>query len=682
MAERPLRVALVSHTARMGGAELALLEIAERLDRRSVAPLVVLGEDGPLNDRLRASSIETVIEPLDRNVRERRKEALGAAGLLHPLVGARAAGAVLRLARRLREREIEIVYTNTLKAHLVGGLAGRLAGVPVVWHVRDHISSPYLPRAAVPLVRLCARALPRTVVAVSASVARTVGRGGVIVLHQGIPLPSGVADRIPDGRLRVGLVGRISPWKGQDVFLQAAARLAAQFPECEFVLAGAPLFGEEEYERELHAQTIRLGIKERVRFLGHRENVWQVYAELDIVVHASTLAEPYGRVVLEAMASHRPLIAAAGGGVLELVEHERTGLLVVPGDPEALADALARLLCFPDERRRLAAAGRRHVEENFSVERDAAELQRVWRELAKRRDGSRGKPGGGLLSLVWRAVRIARRIREEQRRWVQVRRWRPLVPPGRRATDLSESIIGLDPARTEDLACLIGMTPSEVVEKLCFAGPEALIEVYGVPIRVRPGTADIFTVDDTFGAGYHRSPWELPERSVIVDLGANIGLTVLDYGLTYPKATILGIELDEHNVRLARANTAGVPGASIIHGGVATSEGFVTYGAADTNAYAISQAGDRVAPAVTIAGLLEQLGSCAIDLLKVDIEGAEQEVLADGDGWAPRVRHILVETHLPYTREECVRDLRRLGFDAHFDQRHPAGVAASKTAPS
>lgn len=382
MPERPLRVALVNHVARMGGGEYALLSIVERLDRRRVEPLVVLGEQGPLADRLQAAGAEVVVHPLDRSVVERRKESLGPAGLANPVVLARSLRAAWGLARLLRRRGVDVVHTNSLKAHLLAGLAGRLAGVPVVWHVRDHLSAPYLPAAAVPPVRLAARLVPRRVVAVSASAARTVGRRDVVVVHQGIELPARTAERPPDGAARVGIVGRIAPWKGQDVFLSAAALLAQEFPEAEFVLAGAPLFGEDDFERRLRRQASDLGLVERVRFLGFREDVWAVYEELDVVVHASTLAEPYGNVALEAMASRRPLVAAAGGGMLELVEHGRTGLLVPPGDPEALAAAVGGLLRSPEERRRLGDAGRRHVEETFSRDRDAARLTRLWREVA------------------------------------------------------------------------------------------------------------------------------------------------------------------------------------------------------------------------------------------------------------------------------------------------------------
>lgn len=380
MAERRLRVALVSHTARMGGAEFSLFSIVERLDGRSVEALVVLGEEGPLAERLRALGVEVVVHPLDRSVRDRRKDALGAAGLANPLVLVRALRAAAGLARLFRARNIDVVHTNTLKAHFLGGLAGRLARTRVVWHVRDHITSPYLPAAMILLLRLAARVLPHRVVAVSASAARTVGRKDVAVLHQGVDSPEDPVHRSGGSPLRVGLVGRIAPWKGQDIFLAAAARLAPEFPDTEFVLAGAPLFGEEPFERELRRQAAGLGLSGRVRFVGFCDDVWSVYRDLDVVVHASTLPEPYGNVVIEAMASRRPLVAAAAGGVLELVEHGRTGLLVAPGDPEALAKAIARLLRSPEERHRLADAGRRHIEENFSSERDAADLETLWRD--------------------------------------------------------------------------------------------------------------------------------------------------------------------------------------------------------------------------------------------------------------------------------------------------------------
>jgi glycosyltransferase involved in cell wall biosynthesis len=378
----PLRVALVDHTARMGGGEFALLRLVERLDPTEVHATVVLGEDGPLADRLRDVGVRVVVCLLDPRLTERRKESLdgrGLASLRSLLLFARA---TLRLRRVFRELGIEVVHTNSLKAHLLGGVAGRLAGARVLWHVRDHLAEPYLPPAAARAVRLAARIVPHGVIAVSASAARTLPRGDVTVLYQGVELPSLDGDVRASGPLRVGLVGRIAPWKGQDVFLAAAARVLRTHPHTEFVLAGSALFGEEEFERELRLLAEGEELRGHVRFLGFHDDIHAVFCSLDVAVHASTQAEPYGNVVLEAMAAGKPIVAAGAGGVLEIVEDGETGVLVPPGDAAALAGALERLLSDPAERERLGANGRRLVEERFSLARDAVALERLYREVA------------------------------------------------------------------------------------------------------------------------------------------------------------------------------------------------------------------------------------------------------------------------------------------------------------
>lgn len=363
---------------------MALRSVVEQLDRAAVAPVAVLGKDGPLVGHLQRAGLEVVVSPLDARVVEQRKDELGVAGLVRPALVGRTAAAVVELTRILRRRGLDVVHTNSLKAHVLGGLAGRLAGARVVWHVRDHLAEPYLPGPAVRAIRVAARIIPDGVVAVSASAARTVGRSDVVVVHQGVALPDLDAPQ-PDDRLRVGLVGRIAPWKGQDVFIEAAARLAGEFPQAEFWIVGAPLFGEEAFEDLLHRRVDDAGLADRVRFLGFRDDVWEIYRQLDVAVHASTQPEPYGNVILEAMASATPLVAAGAGGVLELVDHGRTGLLVEPGDAGKLAAAVGGLLRSPERRRALGAAGRRHVEEHFSCERDARELERLWREVAAQR---------------------------------------------------------------------------------------------------------------------------------------------------------------------------------------------------------------------------------------------------------------------------------------------------------
>lgn len=377
-----LRVALVDHCAQMGGGEWSLLRLATMLDREVVEPVVVLGEDGPLAGRLRRAGIDVEICALAARFRERRKETLWGGRIAEP-TGLAALGRAVHDLRQLFLRlGVEIVHTNSLKAHVAGGVAGRLAGARVLWHVRDHIAAPYLPGAAVRAVRLAASHVPHEIIAVSESVARTVGRENLRVVHQGVPPPPpGRPKR--EGPPRVGIVGRIAPWKGQDVFLAAAERLVAEFPEAEFVLAGAPLFGEQEFEAELRRRAARPPLAGKAHFLGLCDDVWPVYRSLDVVVHASVLPEPYGNVIVEAMAAGTALVASAAGGALELVDDGRTGLLVAPGDDAALAEAVGALLRDPERRRLLAAAAGEEVAHRFSLERDARRVEQIYRELAR-----------------------------------------------------------------------------------------------------------------------------------------------------------------------------------------------------------------------------------------------------------------------------------------------------------
>ena len=136
--------------------------------------------------------------------------------------------------------------------------------------------------------------------------------------------------------------------------LQALADISG----AEAWIVGAPLFGEESYEQELRALTTQLGLDNRVRFFGHRNDVPELLAACDIVAHTSTAPEPFGKVIIEGMASGRPVIATAAGGAVEIIRDGIDGLLVPPGNVEALTATLRRLVADPQLRRKLAEGGR------------------------------------------------------------------------------------------------------------------------------------------------------------------------------------------------------------------------------------------------------------------------------------------------------------------------------------
>jgi glycosyltransferase involved in cell wall biosynthesis len=376
---RRIRVVFVDHVARLSGGEIALLRLLPALAEH-VDAHVILGEDGPLVDRLEELGIPVEVMPLAPSLRDLRKESVSPGGL-DPRVLARLPLYVLRLTRRLRRLDPDIVHTNSLKAALYGGVAGRLARVPVLWHVRDRISDDYLPTRAVTLVRVAARAVPRAIVANSRATLETLPhRGSARIVYD--PVPQDVAQAAARARndLAVGIVGRLAAWKGQHVFLDAFAT-AFRGTAARARVVGSALFGEDAYAESLHELADKLGIGGQTEFRGFREDVWSELAELDVLAHCSIAPEPFGQVVLEGMAAGLPVVATDAGGPAELIANEVDGLLVPPNDADALAAALERLARDPALRARLGAAARQRSRA-FNPADAAAQILAVYEELA------------------------------------------------------------------------------------------------------------------------------------------------------------------------------------------------------------------------------------------------------------------------------------------------------------
>jgi glycosyltransferase involved in cell wall biosynthesis len=344
---RKLRVVYVGHVAQLSGGEIALVRLIGALDQ--VDAHVILAEDGPLVGRLLAVGASVEVLPLRERTRDLRKDRVGPGTL--PLSAVLDVGTyVPRLARRLRAVRPDIVHANTLKAGIYGSLAARLARVPSVWHVRDRIASDYLRRSTALLLRVLIGHLPHGVIANSQATRATLRsapeRTTVVysIVHDPITSPAASPKSAADPGFVVGMVGRIAPWKGQHVFLEAFAQAFGAGRETA-VIVGDAMFGEaeERYAQELRDLVQKLGIAERVEFRGFRDDVWGELSQMDVCVHASISAEPFGQVVVEAMLAGVAVVAAASGGPLEIVTDGVNGLLYPPGDVDALAGALSRL---------------------------------------------------------------------------------------------------------------------------------------------------------------------------------------------------------------------------------------------------------------------------------------------------------------------------------------------------
>jgi glycosyltransferase involved in cell wall biosynthesis len=396
-----ISVLFVDHTARLSGGEIALSRLLTGIDRTKIRPIVLLGEDGPLVEKLHAIGVETHVYELERSIKDVRKDSLNLFAILRKLVGIAPFARYCRLVGEFaKQNKVDIIHTNSLKSDLYGGIAGRLNNIPVVWHIRDHINDSYLPRPAVIAFRYLSNIIPSFIVANSSSTLALVKvkrSDCTMVIPSGIDvsddvhlnrssLPTSSSNKNRSTReIRIGIVGRLAPWKGQHIFVKAAAKLHKLGYKAKYVIVGAALFGEDDYEQKLQKSVIDLGIENSIEFLGFCADVPSVLQDLDILVHASTTPEPFGQVVIEGMAAGLAVIGTDGGGVKEIISHQENGILIPMDDVDSMAEAIRLLIDKPERAKQLGTAAREHVRTNYSVANSARRMETVYRTLMERR---------------------------------------------------------------------------------------------------------------------------------------------------------------------------------------------------------------------------------------------------------------------------------------------------------
>jgi glycosyltransferase involved in cell wall biosynthesis len=386
------RVLYVQSTAETGGSDISLLRIIETLDKSRYEPFLVVPARPPASERFAAAGCHVVIEPAMLKLTTRRGYLYYLRYLLnYPF-------AVLRLARLVRRLRIDVVHTNTIH-NLYGFAAAAVTGRPHVWHIREIVLQSAWVRA---IELFLVRRFADFAIVTSDAVASMFLRGGryprsMRKIANGVDVevfhPSSEAGRLhadlalPEGAPLLALVGRMDHWKGVDTFIAAAAKCAAAVPQAQFVVVGGAVEGREEYAAEMKKLAADLGLEERMHFTGWRYQQAEmpaVYRSVDAVVLASSWPEPFGLVVLEAMAMGKPVIATNHGGPAEICVNGETAILVPPRDPDALAAAMIDLLRDPARARRLGAAGRLRCETLYDQRRTVAAIEALYAELGLR----------------------------------------------------------------------------------------------------------------------------------------------------------------------------------------------------------------------------------------------------------------------------------------------------------
>lgn len=389
------RTLVLSHTAQEGGAELALVRLARVLRDRGDDVRVLLFAHGPLEENLAAAGVPFAVRLASSRIATASRGEL--AHLRHGVSYlAAAAGFIVRLRSAIRGSGADLVVANSLKSAVFATIAAPISGRPWVWHLHDRLASDYLPRGLLMLMRTIATFGPCKVVVNSRSTLETLprlARRRTVVAYPGIA-DDAFVDVVPDSPRVVGIVGRISPTKGQRIFVEAAIRVSQTHPDVRYRVIGAALFGEQGYEAAVRERVRNSACADQVEFTGWVRDVPAQIGRLSVLVHASPVPEPFGQVVVEAFAASVPVIAAESGGVMEIVDADadaataessigwrltKLGVLVRPNDAAALAAAIVAVLDDQQATERRAQRARANVRDRFAISRTADVVSRAWR---------------------------------------------------------------------------------------------------------------------------------------------------------------------------------------------------------------------------------------------------------------------------------------------------------------
>jgi glycosyltransferase involved in cell wall biosynthesis len=395
-----MKLLYLNASSQLGGAERNLIDtICAVQDRDPSIEITVLitATDGPIVAELNRLGIKILLLKLPSKIAQ-----LGDSGLKgenNRLVGilsfARNVSLLgefisywQQLKRSISQVNPDVIHSNGMKTHLLAASLG--ISTPIVWHLHDFIGSRVLVKQLLKLFVNRASAA----IAISQSIADD-WQSVFPSLHIELIYNAIDIDRykpqlsIRDSQhLNIGLVATYALWKGHDIFIQAIGHLAKKRPKLQsivkFYIIGGAIYetARSQYSRSQLQQLARdLNVEDWLVFIDFQQDIVSAYNMLDIVVHASTQPEPFGRTIVEAMACEKAVIVAQAGGAAELFAHQKDAIGVLPGDSSALSAAIEKLIDSPTDRIALGKAGRITVKNRFNRDRLGQELISLYQKV-------------------------------------------------------------------------------------------------------------------------------------------------------------------------------------------------------------------------------------------------------------------------------------------------------------
>lgn len=350
-----MRILHISSASSFGGGERYVVDLTNSLSARGHDVYVAVRPNSPLPRHLQLPPERVLTLPL-RNALD--------------------VPSAHELERFVRRQRIEVVHAHMARDYSLASYAarGRKTKFIATRHVLFRLN------------RLHRHTLARAsrVIAVSQAVAKQLRASGIVRESQIAVIPNGIdVDRFnracaeTDRGLLVGSIGELRTLKRHDDFIRAAARIASRFPETRFVLAGIDTSASGEVCRQLERLVIKFGLSDRFRFLGWVEDAEKLLCEMDVFVSASE-TESFGLAIVEAMAAETAVVATATEGAQEVIEDQKTGVLVPIADVDRIAEAVTELLANPQKRSEMAAHAKQAAKERFSLSRMVDEIEKIY----------------------------------------------------------------------------------------------------------------------------------------------------------------------------------------------------------------------------------------------------------------------------------------------------------------
>lgn len=358
-----------------GGGQISLINILKHINKICFKPYLVCSSDGTLRDEVNEFGIYSEVIEI---------KSLKRLNIFSFLT------AILKLCRFIKKWNIKIIHSNAAATRdtFYSAIAAKLMGVPFIWHVRVVESAGILDRL---LAFLSDRVIVISQV-VKEKFYWVKKENKLIVIYNGIDLDEFRLNidggyvrkelKISNEEIVVGVVGQLIPWKGHKYFLEAAKTIKEKISNVKFFIVGDEVPKGSGYRKELEEFALQKGLIDNVIFTGFRADIPKIMNTIDIFVLPS-IREPFGRVLIEAMAMAKPVIATNAGGVPEIVVDNETGILVPPEEPKAIANAIVFLIENRARAKEMGKAGRERVEKLFTIQKSVGNIEDVYIEILK-----------------------------------------------------------------------------------------------------------------------------------------------------------------------------------------------------------------------------------------------------------------------------------------------------------